>query len=117
MPAEVALPAFVKMLRVVGVQGWADLPHEVLDKVFNVLSTADRWKVRRVSSAWAHQARQTASFEVAINAKSTDLVCKVRALFRRQPLPYAVFTFCITNLLQLDSLSALLQALGNQVSA
>lgn len=101
------------------VQFWADLPHEVLATVLSLLPTAQCWKARRVSKAWARQVRQTTSFEVTIRAKPSNLARKVQALFRQQlqqRLPYAVITFQITWPLHLDNLLVLLQTLRDQVS-
>ena len=99
-------------------QGWASVPNGVLAKIFSELKTADCWKCRQLSRTWALQVRQTLAFDVEIITNTSDLVCKVQALFRRQlheRLPCVVFTFYITRPLHLKDLLKVLQALRTQV--
>ena len=98
-------------------QGWATLPRNVLDQVLVTISAADCWKARQVCSNWAHAARRSACFEVAINVDTRSLFSKVRALTPRQrSVPNVRVMFHLAQPVYLADAAGLLQRLPNKVT-
>ena len=74
--------------------------------------------VRQVSNAWAHAARQAASFEVVLPVQTKHALSKVKLLSKRQhtsPNPNISFTLKLVEPLQSAELASLLQQLSNEV--
>ena len=97
-------------------QGWANVPGDVLSQSIEHLSKADRRNVGQVCNAWGHAVLQVFYSETWLKANKADLIRKVHAVCRRaQRTSHVHFKIRLSEKLCMRDFATTLQSLVDQV--
>ena len=100
-------------------QGWTDVPLDILKRILTLLSAADCHIARQISRHWRLVAQDLVCFKLSKTTEPNSLVTKVKALHHRRranEYPHLDVNFFLEPPTALQELGSLLVMLRREVS-